>query len=157
MKAPFQLSEPRADRVCVELCQALNRAIMEGVLADLRARYDGIYTPRHLIMDMRGVDDYDEDVRAPLLALQRFWVRVGRRTVYIADSARLRGLGLWVLHVANDENGRVVMNNTQTEEWLQSGAGRVQDARRRTQALLTQIESQLESTLGGRAPRGASR
>ncbi len=54
-----------------------------------------------------------------------------RRTVFIASSARIRGLCLWIARVSDDENAKVFANDRGIETWLADTTGRTDDARRR--------------------------
>lgn len=72
--------------------------------------------------------------RAPLVRLQQALAKKARRTVYFADRARFRGLGLLIAHLAEDPNARAVMTLEQQEAWLAGSNGRVADAEARSQA-----------------------
>ncbi len=53
------------------------------------------------------------------------------RCVYVATSARMRGLCLWIIKVAGDERAKVLANDEDVEAWLNSDETRVSDAQRR--------------------------
>lgn len=51
-----------------------------------------------------------------------------RRSAWIARSPRMRGLALWVLHVAEDPQGRPVRDEAQAKAWLNSDGERFESA-----------------------------
>lgn len=101
----------------------------------LRQRLDS-RAPRSLavLIDLREAGGFDLEIRGALVELQRLLAARSRRTAYVSDRAHLRGLALWAMGRADDQNAKVFMSLEAAEEWLGSQGGRLDDAQRRTLA-----------------------
>lgn len=70
-----------------------------------------------------NVSDIAEAVKKELVPVQRE-LSNGRRTAWVDERARFRGIALWVMHLAQDPNGKALSTMTQAEDWLQSTEAR---------------------------------
>ncbi|MEM6294340.1 MAG: hypothetical protein AAGA54_23905 [Myxococcota bacterium] len=86
---------------------------------------------RHLVVYANDLHHCDILARGVLTDLHHELRPRLRRTVFIASSARMRGLCLWIARVSDDENAKVFANDRGVELWLAGEAGRIDDARRR--------------------------
>lgn len=82
-------------------------------------------------VDLRGLTDFHVFARTVLVRIQREISGHAKRTAYIADRPRFRGLALWVAHLAEDGNARAVVSNEQLEEWFASSEERIDGAETR--------------------------
>ena len=73
---------------------------------------------RGVLIDLRAAEDFELGARPVLLLAQRAIKRRGWRSVYLADRPIFRGLGLKVVHDADDENASVTASQAQAEAWL---------------------------------------
>lgn len=80
-------------------------------------------TIRGVIVLTGAVSDITEAVKKELVSFQRE-VSNGRRTAWVDERARFRGIALWVMHLAGDSNGKAVNTMAQAEEWLRSTEAR---------------------------------
>lgn len=81
-----------------------------------------------LVVDLGAVTGYDPDARAALVDVHRLIAGKIGRHVYLARSARIRGLSLWVLHMAGDLDGRPVGSDNQALAWLGETRNRLDNA-----------------------------
>lgn len=75
-------------------------------------------------VDLRQAMACTMPARTALVRLDRALVQRTRRRAWIASSARWRGIALWVLHVAEDEHGRTVVDDEGAHLWLAGQDGR---------------------------------
>jgi anti-anti-sigma regulatory factor len=120
------------------LGQALAQKLHDALSAALAEK-----PASQVLVDLRGVDDYQPAAREILLAAQRALAKQGCRSAWLAERARLRGLALWLMHAADDPASRAVMTPEQAEAWLVGGERRIDDARSRTQEALRAVERSL--------------
>lgn len=79
-----------------------------------------------LIIDVRGCESYEPDARPALVEVHKALAEKTRRRVYLAVNSRLRGLALWVSHMACDTLCRAVGTEAQAERWLQGEMSRIE-------------------------------
>ena len=92
-----------------------------------------------LIVDASSVTGCDVLGRGKLADLQEWAKTKLTRSVYVADSARVRGLCLWIVRIAEDNNALVVANHAEVEDWLSGDEGRLERAMQRLSAHLEKI------------------
>lgn len=81
--------------------------------------------PPALLIDLRDLETVDSGLRPRLVDIhQALKVKAGR-SVYLAVKPVLRGLALWILHLAGDQQGSVAGTERQARAWLESDEGRV--------------------------------
>lgn len=108
---------------------------------DLMPRAD---RPRVLV-DMRALDVCEAGARAALIRVQRFLCRRGARTAYVASQPRLRGLALYVAHMAADPGAKPAPTLASAQAWLDATAERLADAEQRTESLLQVCELRVDA------------
>lgn len=81
-----------------------------------------------LVIDLTGVEGYEPEAREALVAVNRAVAAKAGRHAYLARTALMRGLSLWVMHMANDLDGRAVGSDKQVEAWLHGDRGRLENS-----------------------------
>lgn len=119
-----------ADPVRIVLTGSVDRAVLEGLGKALEGWTPPTEKPR-AIVDLTGVTDFASDARDTLVEVNRILMPKVGRHAYLAQTALLRGLSLWVLHMAADLDGRTVGTEGQAENWLADDVGRVESHFRR--------------------------
>lgn len=79
-----------------------------------------------LIVDLREAEDFDPDARLALVDVHKALAAKAGRVAYLARSSRLRGMSLWVMHMASDVSARAVGSMAQAESWLAGDKGRLE-------------------------------
>ena len=130
--------------VRVELLESLGDDHERALLAELVVATGGQATT--VLVGLSALSRYDPRLRPFLLALQGQITKEGGRAVYVADRPRLRGVALWVIHMSEDSQAKIVPNMAAALEWLRVTDERVQSAEERT---LGRLEK-LEGAQGGR-------
>jgi anti-anti-sigma regulatory factor len=74
--------------------------------------------PLEVLLDLRGVDDYDILGRAELVTMHGKLAKSGRRCVYVVERARIRGLALLTIGEIGDRGSRAVATIEQGDAWL---------------------------------------
>ncbi|MCB9529491.1 MAG: hypothetical protein H6701_14085 [Myxococcales bacterium] len=95
----------------------LDPLALDGLLAEV----EGWQPPTRdlpCVVDLSAVTSYTPDARGALVAVNRALADKVGRHVYLARSARMRGLSLWVMHMAGDIEGRPVGSENQVTAWL---------------------------------------
>lgn len=77
-----------------------------------------------------GVTDCPEAARKHLVTLQRELSAKGRRSAWIDERARFRGLALWVMHLADDQNCKALASLELARKWVNSNEVREVSARK---------------------------
>lgn len=80
--------------------------------------------PRTVVVITSGVIDCPEAVRKDLVSLQRELGQRGRRSAWVDERARFRGLALWVMHLADDQNCKAVATLELAGRWVTSTEAR---------------------------------
>lgn len=129
----FQVHPLEGDRLRIELRGDLTQEVAEALEATvqdtLRSLAAGAFD---VIVDMRGLETSSVFARSVLVRVQKRIAAKARRTAYLADRARFRGLALWVIHLAEDDNAKSVMNEKGVEDWFRSSSPRLGEAQERT-------------------------
>lgn len=79
---------------------------------------------RQVLVDTSLVTLCPESARAHLVSVQKELAARGRRTAWLDARAAFRGMALWVMHLAQDPNGKAVSTLQQAEAWLGSSEAR---------------------------------
>jgi len=119
--------EIRDDREPVEivLIGDVDRPLVESLHAAIEAWHPKSEKPATMV-DLSAVGAFETDARDALAAMNRTLVGKVGRHVYLARTARLRGLSLWVLHMSTDVEGRTVGTEKQARTWLGGETGRLE-------------------------------
>ena len=97
-----------------------------GALGEAIERWRPPIMAPKAIVDLSAVDDVTANARDALVHVNRALMRKVGRHVYLARTSRLRGLSLWVLHMAADVAARTVGTEGQAHAWLAAdGASRL--------------------------------
>ncbi|MDP1823196.1 MAG: hypothetical protein Q8L48_08145 [Archangium sp.] len=80
--------------------------------------------PKTVVVITNGVTDCPEAVRKDLVTLQRELGQRGRRSAWVDERARFRGLALWVMHLADDQNSKAVASLELARRWVTSSEAR---------------------------------
>lgn len=96
-----------------------------STLKDVIDQWPAALPPPGLIVDLRETDQIERDARLGLVEVHQALKAKAGRSVYIAHSPLLRGLALWVIHMAGDQRAEVVGSMGQAHAWLESEDGRV--------------------------------
>ncbi len=83
---------------------------------------------RHLVVDLRGLRACHPGARSLLVGVHTTWASRAERIAYLATEARFRGLSLWIMHMAGDENAKAVGSQAQVTRWLGAREGRQEQA-----------------------------
>jgi hypothetical protein len=122
------------NEVHVELAGSLD----ERLAADVEREVLSVVTPLPpgqfaVVFQTAKLSDCSMGARPVLVRLQQALSNRVRRTAYLDDRPRFRGLALWVVHVAEDRNAKAVATPEQLRQWLDSSVGRVEDAQARAE------------------------
>ncbi len=71
-----------------------------------------------VVMDLRGLEDYDILGRAELIAAHRLLLSRKRRFAYVANRTRIRGLAILTIQELQDPNARSVATLEHADGWL---------------------------------------
>ncbi len=86
---------------------------------------------RTVVVITSAVTDCPESARKQLVALQRELGARGRRSAWVDERARFRGLALWVMHLAEDQNSKAVGTLDLAQKWVNSNEAREQHVARK--------------------------
>lgn len=112
----------------VELFGVLDTPVVTALLAEARALLtSGI---SHLLINTNAVTDCTEAAKKELVSLQRELSAKGRRSAWLDERARFRGIALWVMHLADDPQGKAVSTLEQALRWLSSTEAREANGRK---------------------------
>ena len=89
-------------------------------------------SPVAVIIDFRELVDCGVFARSELISMQRTLRDYGLRTAYIADVARFRGLAMWIVNIAEDENAKACLNERLAEDWVVGTTARRHEIQQRT-------------------------
>jgi hypothetical protein len=106
----------------VDCGATLDVATVQALLAAVKESVTGARVAQAIVLTGR-IEDVTEQVKRELVAFQRE-LSLGRRTAWVDERARFRGIALWIMHLAGDANGKAVSTMTQAEEWLRSNESR---------------------------------
>jgi len=113
----------------LDLFGVLNAAVVREVVTAITPHLEGVST---CVINTMGVNDCLEEARAELVKLQQLVATKARRTAWVDDRARFRGVALWVMHLADDPHAKAVATTEQAARWLASSELREASAERRT-------------------------
>lgn len=112
----------------VELSGVLDTPVVTALLAEARALLSGSVS--HVLVNTNAVTDCTEAAKKELVALQRELSAKGRRSAWLDERARFRGIALWVMHLAGDPQGKAVSTLEQALRWLSSTEAREANGRK---------------------------
>lgn len=89
-----------------------------------------------VLFDFRALTECGVFARSELIKLQRILMNEASRTAYVADVARFRGLAMWVVNIAEDQNAKVCTTEVMAQSWIKSSVERRVEIRDRTTAAI---------------------
>lgn len=122
--------------------EADGRALEQAVQTEL-AR--GPESPRHALVYASELTECSILGRASLINMQEALAKSRTRTAWLSDKPRFRGLGLLVVHSANDEGAKVVATPAQADEWLTSAGGRIERTTSAARSALADVRKRVRS------------
>lgn len=93
-----------------------------------------------VVFDLCQLEQSSVFARSTLVRVQQALKAKARRTAYVADRARFRGLALWVINLSEDPNAKAVMNHALADEWIGAQSGRLDEVKTRTAAALARVK-----------------
>lgn len=132
----FRVEVLEGRRLSIELRGDLTPEVAEALEGQV-AKAIATLPPRGFdaVFDLCKLESSSIFARATLVRVQQALKGRARRTAYLADRARFRGLALWVINLAEDKNAKAVMNTALVEEWLADASDdRLEEIKTRTAA-----------------------
>lgn len=74
-----------------------------------------------LLVDLRKLRSCHHDARPILLEVHRIWAERAQHVAYLATDPRIRGLSLWLVRTAGDNDAKNLGSEAQVKEWLGRG------------------------------------
>lgn len=112
-----------AEEVRVDFFGALSADNARALQAELASELGK--SKAHVLFNLTGMIDASFEGRELLVAIQRAVREAGRRSCWVDDRARFRGLALWVMHTAEDPLCQVRSDIEQGRKWLADSVDRV--------------------------------
>jgi anti-anti-sigma regulatory factor len=131
--ADVALQGSQKGRLVITVRGRLDESTGKTLRTALHDRLEHGDDPKEVLFDLRELEDYDILGRAELIAAHRLLASRQRRTVYVSDRPRIRGLALLTIREVQDDNACPVASLEQGERWLEANLARVEqvDMRRR--------------------------
>lgn len=114
------------DEVRVDFFGALGADGATALKTELEGELSRTKTP--VLFNMTGMTDASFEGRELLVAIQKLVRSAGRRSCWVDDRARFRGIALWVMHTAEDPLCQVRPNVEQGRQWLADTVDRITSA-----------------------------
>jgi hypothetical protein len=150
MSAQFRITGPFSGRLVVRMSGVLDEADAEAMSAALQKQVRELKEDLVVLIDLTDLADCTIMARAALIRLQTFLARRVRRTAYLANTSRFRGLALFIVQQAKDENAKPVPTVEAAGEWLgrSNTKGRLEEIKERTWGALrlARAEAQAQAT-----------
>lgn len=107
----------------------LDGPIVTELLAEVKTALRGVDVT-HVLVITNGLTDCTETAKKQLVELQREFASKVRRSAWVDERARFRGIALWVMHLAGDPRGKAVSTLDQAARWLSSTEVREEQGRK---------------------------
>jgi len=116
----------RGSRIRVDLYGSLDESTARELEQELIKTSEPL-PPRsfEVMISLMGATHCALEARPVLARMQKELAHRARRTAYIDERPFMRGMALWVMHLAGDGNAKAVSTQEQAESWLQGSADRV--------------------------------
>lgn len=114
----------------VECFGVLDAPAVTALLAETKTLLNGRAEVGQVLVITSAVTDCTEPAKKELVALQREFSAKGRRSAWLDERARFRGIALWVMHLAGDAQGKAVSSLDQALRWLSSTEMREEQGRK---------------------------
>lgn len=126
MSTPFTIRSTD-DRLTVQLVGKFDEPEAAALYQAMGAALTKLGTRPFVVLDLTGVTGSTILARAKLTDLQEFLAVRAKRTAWISNKPRFRGMALMVCHASADPNAKVVPNAELAEKWLGSDFDRIND------------------------------
>lgn len=135
MPDKFEVRLLPGNRVRADLYGALDQSTAQELEKEM-LKVCGQFPPKSLevLISLVGTTNCALEARPVLAHMQKELAPRARRTAYVDERPLMRGMALWVMHLAADGNAKAVSTEAQAEQWLQGHDDRSQAARMRTVA-----------------------
>ena len=121
----FNITEGENGRLLVELQGKFDEPDARAFENELKQTLEGkSQSSTEVLFDLRKMSQCTILARAVLVRVQGYLAEKARRTAYLDDRPRFRGLALWIVHVSEDGNAKAVSIPTAAERWFRSSADR---------------------------------
>ncbi|MFZ5441687.1 MAG: hypothetical protein ACOZQL_16920 [Myxococcota bacterium] len=114
----------------VECSGLLDAPVVAALLTETKSALEGRADVTQVLVVTNAVTDCTEAAKKELVALQRELSANGRRSAWLDERARFRGIALWVMHLAGDTHGKAVSTVEQALRWLSSNEVREEQGRK---------------------------
>ncbi len=108
----------------VRLLGTLDEDIAAQIAEDVRGKADALPASAGVAFDLRKMEGCKLLARAELRGLQEHLAAAGRRTAWLSDRPRFRGLALLICHNSKDPKAGVFPTETQALEWFSAEGSR---------------------------------
>jgi hypothetical protein len=137
---PYEISLAARDRMVVRVRGTLEHDTALSLERALTEQTAGLTGQACVLFDLTAFEECVLSARSVLVRLQKLISSRVRRTAFVADRPKARGLALWVMHLADDSNAKAVPNMAMAEAWFAQSTGRVEDAQARMTATLKSVQ-----------------
>lgn len=129
MAGTYYVKQASPEELRIELFGQLDAKTAADLDRDVRAAAEKL-PPRSfsVVFSLVGITECTMDARHVLVGLQRAIAPRAKRTAYLDDRPRFRGLALWVMHLAEDPNAKAVATPEQVRQWLEATYNRDAEA-----------------------------
>jgi anti-anti-sigma regulatory factor len=115
------------DRLVVKLRGELTPEAAEEAKAAVMSTLEGVDGSVSVLFDFCGLTESSVFARSVLVELQTALKGQGRRSAYVANVARFRGLALWVINLSEDQRAKSCINYKVADAWLASATTRLDE------------------------------
>ena len=106
---------------------------------DLKSQLGTHAAGKRVLLNLDGLEKCTIIARSTLADLQAEIGKLGVRSAYVSTRPRWRGLGLWICHVAEDDNAQVLPTEEAGIDWLRGSENRL-DALERLERNLARMK-----------------
>lgn len=118
MGEPTHEAVVRGGHLWVRLLGTLDEADAARIATEVRAKAAELPKSAGIAFDLRKMDGCRLLARAELRGLQEHLAAAGRRTAWLSDRPRFRGLALLICHNSKDPQAGVFPTEKQAVEWF---------------------------------------
>lgn len=114
----LELARGERGRLTIRMHGRLDERLGRELRAAIETRLSETEPVLGVVLDLRGLEDYDILGRAELIAAHRLLLDRTRRCAYVADRTRIRGLAIMTIQELQDRNARSVATLEHADGWL---------------------------------------
>jgi anti-anti-sigma regulatory factor len=112
------------DTLMIECFGLLDAAVVKAMTDEVKIALEK-QSASGVVVITTQVTDCPEAGKKELVSFQRLVSR-GRHTAWVDERARFRGIALWVMHLAEDGQGKAVSSTLLANQWIRSTEAREQ-------------------------------